>query len=125
MQLVHRATAIGLQDEPGMRAYMGIIQHQLKRHQHQLQLEDGIHEMIASQDVNGLQLLLAGRGSGTMVMSAPSEYMMCEWLKQIQLCCSGGTYADDKVVLAGFIEKAARGKVSDTKVLYSLIVRSL
>jgi hypothetical protein len=119
LQLVHRATAIGLQDEPGMRAYMGIIQHHLKRHQHQLKLEDGIHEMIASQDVNGLQLLLEGRGSGKMVMSAPSEYMMHEWLTQIQQCCSGGAHEDEEVVLAGFIEKAARGKgkVSDTVAL--------
>ena len=50
--------------------------------------EENVLHMIESHDIEGLKLLLTGKGDGRLVMSAPTPELAKVWLSRIQSVCS-------------------------------------
>lgn len=75
--------------------------------------EEEILRLIDDKDLDKLTDVLSGRGTGRLVMSAPSAEVMKEWIDALQLACKIGKNSDGNepsVYKAGLLEKAARGK---------------
>jgi hypothetical protein len=51
--------------------------------------ERAIQLLIDDNDVAALSQLLAGRGTGKLIMRAPSAYAQEEWIAHLEECCSG------------------------------------
>eukprot|EP01034_Spumella_vulgaris_P022060 gene22060-28155_t len=129
MQLLRRANAIGLEEDADMKPYLMILNKHMKRFSGLVKQERIIQTLIDDNDVAALSQLLAGRGTGKLVMRAPSAYAQEEWIAHLEECCSGNFMArlteeaggdselidDHEVFFTGSLEKAARneqGKVS-------------
>ena len=75
--------------------------------------EEEILRHIDDKNLEKLTEVLSGRGTGRLVMSAPSAEAMKEWMDVLQLGCNGGidTHGNEvEVYKSGTLEKAARGK---------------
>lgn len=98
--------------------YLQTVSKSVKQFAGLLKQEKHIQQLIDSNDVTTLSRVLDGRGSGKLVMCAPSAYVQDEWMYYLQACCEGkfrqeavdeeGNVREAEVYFTGNMEKAAR-----------------
>lgn len=76
-------------------------------------IEEEILRLIDERDLVKLTEVLSGRGTGRLVMSAPSAEIMKEWMEKLEVACNLGIDKNGiqhQIEKSGYLEKAARGK---------------
>jgi hypothetical protein len=118
MQLLRRAYKMKLDVDPVMSTYLKTVSKSVKQFAGVLKQEKMVQQLIDNNDIAVLAKLLAGRGSGKLVMCCPSAYVQDEWVHYLQSCCDGrfkngladaeGNAQEQEVFFTGTLEKAAR-----------------
>jgi hypothetical protein len=113
MQLLRGVTALGLNQNPALQPHIPVLEKYLKRMAGLASQEEEILKLIDEKDLNKLTDVLSGRGTGKLVMSAPSAEVMKEWMEALQLASMMSKDEEGNplsVYKVGLLEKAARGK---------------
>lgn len=75
--------------------------------------EKQIQQLIANNDIYKLSKLLAGRGSGKLVLSFPTAFARDQWYSKLFMVCNGNfpiqeKEVDERIIFQGTFDKAAR-----------------
>jgi hypothetical protein len=84
----------------------------MKKVLYPFQQETDILRQIEHKDCAALEILLAGKGTGKLVINAPTGELLRTWTERLQRVCSEPVLSRDSmsedIVMAGTMEKAAR-----------------
>jgi hypothetical protein len=119
MQLLRRSKLMNLVKDPSYKVYINILEKQRRKFSWLAKQEDQIQDQIDNNDIENLEVLLAGRGKGRLVINAPTYDLLCEWMKHLEDVCNGRfdnnnpihdiyNLNPDHLIMAGTMEKAAR-----------------
>lgn len=118
LSLLRRSKELKFGKDKTMRPYYKALQNHARKYAGLQKQEEDIEAMLKANDILKLSKLLAGRGTGKLVVSLPSKFAQDQWMLKLQSVCSGkhassaagdrasGTHED--VVYKGSFEKAAR-----------------
>ena len=116
-QLMRKAKKMNLAADPSLHVYFRTVHAHMSKNAGLCKQEEAIQRMIEENNIDGLEELLSGRGTGKLVVNAPSMELAAEWMdilsKAAENTLPEGS-AENDVLMVGTMEKAAR---SDTGTL--------
>ena len=117
VQVYARAKSMKLKSDPLTDANLKLLEAQCKVYLGLNTQIRSIQEMLLTNDIEGLELLLSGKGEGRLVINALSGDMLNEWMRHLQDTIDGKHSLSKHVTINGILEKAARkvGKISGWK----------
>jgi hypothetical protein len=79
--------------------------------------DEMVQKMLYEQDIDGLQLLLSGKGSGRIVVAPPTVELAKVWFEKLDQVCNEHPLASvgSETIFAGTMEKAARSDTGSKK----------
>jgi hypothetical protein len=117
VQVYARAKSMKLKSDPLTDANFKLLESHCKIYLGLNTQIRNIQDMLLTNNIEGLELLLSGKGEGRIVINALSGDMLNEWMRHLQDTVNGKHSSSKEVTMSGVLEKAARkvGKISGWK----------
>lgn len=117
VQVYARAKSMKLKSDPLTDANFKLLESHCKIYLGLNTQIRNIQDMLLTNNIEGLELLLSGKGEGRIVINALSGDMLNEWMHHLQDTINGKHSLSKEVTMSGVLEKAARkvGKISGWK----------